>query len=489
MSMATLEFDLPPAEAARLLRLPALAPLRSGRPRDGVVRLIWHDTAEGRLARDGLALAEARGAWRLERLRPDGAGSWPPATPAPLIAEAPDADHLPQPLPEPLMPIAAFEGRQRQIPLRRGEAELALQVLEGTLRAVANERACCRLTLSGPSEAVRELARRLAGDLPILVPRHGLAEEAMALARGVAPAPRHLGAPEVLPGTSVADAFAAIVGHLTDVVLHWSATAAHGETPEPVHQMRVGIRRLRSALAVFKRAVGGPSVQAAGQAARELAQRLGTARDWDVFLEDTATPVRAAFPDDRRIARLIEAADRRRGAAYGALAELLASAGFRRLGLQLAELAALRPWAMEADAEQAEAQARPIEDYAEKALGRRFGHMLDAGEDLAALPPEPLHQLRKDGKRMRYACEFFAPLFPGKSTRRFIKRLAALQGDLGHLNDAATARTLLDGLGSGAERAFAAGVVLGFVAARAGDVRSRAQETWDRLRDEGPYWD
>ena len=41
----TLELTLPPAEAARLPRLRALAPLKTGRVRTAAVRIIWHDTA------------------------------------------------------------------------------------------------------------------------------------------------------------------------------------------------------------------------------------------------------------------------------------------------------------------------------------------------------------------------------------------------------------------------------------------------------------
>jgi CHAD domain-containing protein len=85
----------------------------------------------------------------------------------------------------------------------------------------------------------------------------------------------------------------------------------------------------------------------------------------------------------------------------------------------------------------------------------------------------------------------FSPLFARKDTRRFLRRLTELQECLGLLNDGAVAGTLmaeLAGARPGAERAFAAGVVRGFVAARGGAARKDIVAAWEKFRRQEPFW-
>ena len=81
-----LELGLDPDDAARLPRLAFLAPLKDrqgahARDPDRLAR----QPRSARLAQQGLALAEQRPVWRLERLHPN-AESWPPGAPAPVLA-------------------------------------------------------------------------------------------------------------------------------------------------------------------------------------------------------------------------------------------------------------------------------------------------------------------------------------------------------------------------------------------------------------------
>jgi CHAD domain-containing protein len=274
---------------------------------------------------------------------------------------------------------------------------------------------------------------------------------------------------------------------LTDVILVGVLTAAEGRTPEPVHQLRVAIRRLRSALSIFRRAVDPAAFEAVTPGLKRLAAMLGAARDWDVFLAGTGQAVSTAMAGDRRIAAMLEAGEKRRTAAYAALAAYLASAEFQALELALVQLTALRPWAA-VDEEAAAKLAEPAEAYATPMFGRRLEHMLAPGADIADLPVEELHTIRKAGKKLRYATEFFTPLYGKRSTRRFIERLSILQEALGHLNDTASAAALMASLGGGAERQFAAGAVQGFVAANQGDTRAAINRAWAKFRRQEPFW-
>ncbi len=589
----TLEFDLHPEDWARLLRLPAIRAARAGRAGASPYRIVWHDTPDGTLAAQGCALSQSREGWRLERIWP-GEASWAPATPPPLLAADADLAALAPALSRldaatGLMPLAAFEGTRRTLILA-GEAaaeggrqsaggdqddagRIDIVVLDGVLRTVAAEQPACLCRIGGAPAAVRALALALAGSLRLSVPRQSLAARGRALAHDEPAPPRRLGAPGMTQGMTVEEALDSITAWLTDVILHWLPLVASEQAGVAVHQTRVAVRRLRSALSLFARALPPGTFDTQRHALQELALRLGPARDWDVFLGGTARELAAHFTDERRVTALLAAGERRRGAIYATLHDWLRRPELRQLEVALACDAALRPWEAaaaacaaalaassapereavmagdttfpavpaEASTERADAEAaepadtvvaeatraglaelagstlalpseppnhsrpwaatgaadepacdrlgEPCRDYAREMLARRHRRLLRAGADLDALAVPALHDLRKDAKRLRYACEFFAPLFPGRTTRRFLRSMEPLQEALGHLNDAAVASALVSELGSGPARAFAAGAVRGFVAGRAGRLRRRIDEAWADFRDADPFWE
>jgi len=479
----TLHFVLAPEDLPRLLRLPALT--RTGR--SVRAELSWHDTPDGTLAGRNLALcanASPGAPWRLEALHPEAGLTWPAALAAPLRQEAsgPGGFHHP-PMPKPLATVAAFRGRRHRFQDGGGTAVV---VLEGHLRGVSTIRPACRVELHGPSPVSAACALSLADGVRLMVPRAGLAAEAAAVAQGAEPPPRGASLPVIAARQPLTDTVAQVVGGLLDTMLHWSMTAGDGEGPVPVHQMRVATRRLRSALSIFRHAAACSELLPLGPALRDTASQLGGARDWDVFLAGTGAQVAALFPEERRLAALLAAGRRRRLAAYAGLRAHLEGVGFRRLALSLACAAALRPWDGRDPAQDAVLQA-DTEAFAAGVLARRLRQVRRAGRGLRHLPVPALHELRKDCKRLRYAAEFFQPLFPDKATRRFIRHLAALQEALGLLNDGAAAAGLLAQLGRTGE-GYAAGLVNGVVAAGAGAVRAEVRDAWHGFRHADPFW-
>jgi triphosphatase len=483
-----LELGLDPDDAARLPRLAILAPLKAGRARSRATRIVWHDGLDGALDKRGLVITEQRPAWRLERLHPN-ADKWPPGAPAPVLAEGRDPAALGHPLPDPMVPMAAFEGRALSLALVVDDEPVALTLLNGSLRTVAAEHRVSRIVLAGAEPPVLAVALALASELRASVPRASLAAQALAITRGVPPPPRHEGPPELPAGLSVAAAFAHVVGHLTDAILHFAPSAADGQDgPEPVHQMRVAVRRLRSAIKVFRQAVRCPAVDAADADLKALASRLGPTRDWDVFVTETAAKVGAAFPNERKVQSLLAAAERRRLACHAELRAHLEGADFRRLGIELACLAGGDAWQATLDEAETNELASPLNDFARVVLNRRLERLAQLDHDIETLEPAQLHAIRIRAKRVRYAAEIFAPLFPGKLTKRFIRRLATLQDRLGAMNDGAVAETLLSELGS-SRLAFASGVVLGFVGAHGRQARERIARAWHKFHRLAPFWD
>lgn len=533
MPDAALEFALSAADLPRLAKLPFL--VRTGRAVP--LTLMWHDTPDGGLAGQALSLSEQRGQWRLEGLHPSPERPWPAGSLAPLVAHGGSLASLNGALPggvaaDGLTPVAALRGRRLEFGLRppaspagpadaglivgAGAAEPAgasqeaagpdaaasatqdvappvapdaepvrVTVLDGQLRGVASEQPACRVLLRGDAALLKPLALDLANAVRISVPRAGLAASAIAVARGTAPPPRFDGPPALPPGLRLTDSIALLVGQLLDTMLYWSAGAAAGATPVPVHQMRVATRRLRSAVAIFKRVAACPDMVPLNPALRDTAARLGGARDWDVFLGGTAERIAAAFPDDRRVRALLAAARRRRQAGYADLRAHLESAAFRELEVSLACAAVLRPWDRQPAPDPRLQQDTSV--FAAIALDRQLKRVRHAGRGLATLPLEALHELRKDCKRLRYAAEFFLPLFPERPARRFVKRLAVLQEALGTLNDGAVAAGLMAHLGR-AERSYAAGLVEGFVAAGTEASRSHIGEAWSKFRKTPAFW-
>jgi triphosphatase len=484
-----LELDLDPDDAARLPRLALLAPLRTGKARSRAIRIVWHDSADRALALHGLTLAEQRPGWRLERLVPD-AQAWPPGLPPPVLAAGRDPNALGHPLPAPLVPIAAFDGRSFSLALEGDLGPVTLTLLNGAVHSVTGEHRISRVRLDGTARAVQTVAMALAGELRLAVPDASLAAQSLAIATAVPAPARRLGAPELSAGLAVGAAFSHVVGHLTDVILHFAPSAAEGqEGPEPVHQMRVAVRRLRSAIKVFSRAVRCPAVEAVDGGLKALASKLAPTRDWDVFVTETAAAVTRAFPTEQRLQRLLAAAERRRRACHEALRAFLSGAEFRCLGIELACLAGSQEWqATLGEPESAELDV-PLDEFAARVLDRRLKKLEQVDGDLAELEPAELHAIRLRAKRLRYAAEIFAPLHPGKPASRFIHRLSTLQNRLGALNDAAVAAGLLGELaGSGGGHAFATGLILGFAGAHAGQAREQMNKAWRKFHRSPAFW-
>ena len=164
-------------------------------------------------------------------------------------------------------------------------------------------------------------------------------------------------------------------------------------------------------------------------------------------------------------------------------------------GLRLACGAAFRrwEWANEAAPDEAQAKRRdlqdaPVRDFATHVLDRRLSRVAAAGEDLTGLSAADLHGLRIQCKKMRYAAEFFSILYSARASRRFLRRIAALQDRLGRLNDAAVAADLMSVLGGGGDRGYAVGVVRGFIAAGQRGARGKAERAWRKFRRVNAFW-
>lgn len=487
----TLDFALPPEAAARLGRLPVLQAHRAGKARGAVAEIVWHDTADGAVTAAGLAVeAPRRGPRRLLRMLPEPWAPWhpgrPPETlrllgPADLPAEAGDG---------PLVAVAAFTGRRQAFRLVVEDGTVEAVLLSGRLRAVAAERPVARLSLIGPPAAVLRVAGGIAATLPLLTPLSPLAEEGRALATGTEPRPPRLGPPDTSAATTAEDAFLRATGHLLEVLRQQTARIRPDGGPEAVHQARVALRRLRSLFRVFRSAIDCAPLRGLDARLREVLSVLGPARDWDVFLGGIGRQVADAFPGEKRIAALLRAAAGRRDAAYRAVLVMLDAPAWRLLLLDALGILLVRPWRDDAPEEARRLLDAPALTFGRAILERRWQRLRRAGEDFEHLDAEALHELRLDGKRVRYAAEVFAPVFGAKAGKRFLRRVSALQDGLGIANDAAVARGLARSLAAPGQsgRVWAVGVVEGWCEARVATHRDDAFAAWKRLGGKDRFW-
>lgn len=245
----------------------------------------------------------------------------------------------------------------------------------------------------------------------------------------------------VQTGMTVEQAFAAIVRDSFAHLLHHAAGVRGGDAPESVHQMRVGLRRLRLALRLFGRWIAVPPNLLAEL--RWLRVRLGAARDADVLAGGTLAALAATCPPEDGLAALQEAAAVHAQGMRQLAASAVKSARCARLMRDLSAWLQAAPWQAVPDDALQRALRQPIGPRAARMLHRRHARLVEIGERLHPDQSEERHRLRIAAKKLRYATEFFQAVRPSGHTRRFLRRLAALLDVLGGLNDAVVADLLL----------------------------------------------
>jgi CHAD domain-containing protein len=163
----------------------------------------------------------------------------------------------------------------------------------------------------------------------------------------------------------------------------------------------------------------------------------------------------------------------------------VASAAWQRLWLELGRLLAEGGW-MRDNA----TLALPLEGYAASLLQQRAAVLKKRGKDLKALDAAGRHRLRIAAKKLRYAAEFFAVLYPKRRVRPYLGSLAALQEVLGGLNDAATLLRLLPEANAGARApdARVAGMIEGWSAACTHLQLEVLGRAWNRWQAQAPFW-
>jgi CHAD domain-containing protein len=276
------------------------------------------------------------------------------------------------------------------------------------------------------------------------------------------------------------EAFRAI---LSDCLAQVTANAAPlrvGRSVEGLHQLRVAFRRLDVALAAFGREFRQGWLEELRGRARILSARLAPARDLDVFVDTLleSTP----HADGEGFAQLRARAEDARTTSWVAVTACVTGADFE---LFVADIAAL------AASQLPLTRIRRLPKTASRILDRQAGRVKKRGRAARSKDEGDLHRLRIALKKLRYTAEFFAPLYPRRDVKRYLKKLRALQNQLGALNDAANVRGTVSALlqdEPGAAMGFAAGGMAGWHGAQTTRTARQTLKRYRSFRKLTPFW-
>jgi inorganic triphosphatase YgiF len=495
-----LKFAVPAARAAEALA--TLGALADAAPKTLVST--YFDTDKGALRRAGLALRVRRSGKRyIQTLKDagDGAfsrGEWETEVKGPgldLAALKHTPAHRLLAKGAKLVPVYRLQVRRRTLDVVEGESGIELAFDEGLAKAKGRNAAFAELELelkAGPQWGLFILARRLAGGGDFTLSFTTKAARGDALARP----PRsfaHRFVPPVLTAEfETGQAFRAIAIACLKQIAANAERLRRRASPEVIHQLRVGLRRLRSVVTSFKSVVGDARLAAIKAELKWLTGELDAARNLDVLLRGDYRAAVAQKEDAEGLKGLGVRLRHARRLAYARAAAAAESERFRRLLVDLLVWIETGPWTV-AD-KPAKQRARSIPGFAAKELGKRRDRIAKHGKLLRDLDPEARHRLRIEAKKLRYAADVFAGLFERpKRARAFIATLKAVQDALGDLNDIAVGEQLaheaaaLPGRAE-TDAAFVAGRITGTQKARIGPLMDRAEAAMAAFREAKPFW-
>jgi triphosphatase len=498
-----LKLAAPEAAVRKAASLPWLQRLAAAKPEAAKLQSVYFDTQKSTLRNQGVSLrVRTTGDHHLQTIKSAGRAllgrkEWEQdiGTGTPQLDLADDtalAPLLTPKLREQLQPLFETDVNRVTLPVHLGKSELELAFDTGEVRTQADQRArIAEIEIElkrGSRRDAAGLMRRLARDIPVTYAPQTKSERGYALLGAGIAAPVFAGAVALAKDETSARAFAAIG---FECLRHCAANRAAvlvGD-PEGIHQMRVGLRRFRAAISLFKKMLAGSELSKIKAELKWLTEQLGPARDGDVFLAKTVAPFRKRHQEQTEFALLEKDVARKRQAGFAQARAAAHSDRFRRLMLDLAVWLLDGDWRHASDPLRRAMRQERIADFARRELERRTRKIVKRVAKLDRLDGIKRHRLRIAVKKLRYGRRFFADLKPavgrGRRAERMDVALKRLQTALGDLNDmrvhAAWAHDMArDNVAS--RKAFAMGYLAGREAVKAHDLIGAAGTAGKQLK-------
>lgn len=392
------------------------------------------------------------------------------------------------------MPIFVTKIRRHLQTIELPNAVIEIAFDDGAIEAGEQSEPVSEVELelkAGDVGALYEFGMSLLDVAPLHVGTSSKAERGYALAFDMPPVAVKAGPAGISAADDIDEATAKLLRSCHRHLMANLAAARSGRDPEGVHQMRVALRRLRSAVSILQRDVPVLSLHAITPEAKQLARVLGPARSWDVLVAELSKIDNASLVDVNLDA-VRRAAAKFRATSYAVARDALSDPRNSRFMLSLGRLLERRSWYTEADSETLVIVAEPVTALARRALTRIGRKAIKQGNHFRQLSPEARHKLRLTLKKLRYATEFFLPLYRGQaSARKYLKRLSKLQDVLGADHDVTMTRPLLHDIGQSTvvpDFHQAVGAIIGWQSRHRIEAARALQERWRSFEKATPFW-
>ena len=336
-----------------------------------------------------------------------------------------------------LEPIFTTDFRRQIWHVPFGESLIEMALDRGHIESRGKSTPICEIELeliSGRIADIFALTRQLQEDLDLHPAIASKAERGYNLFKRQALLPFRSKPSPLSPELTPVAAFRSIALSCLEHFQRNESGLRESKDPEYVHQARVALRRLRSAIKLFTPVLPQDFVAAYGETWRTLASALGDARNWDVFLEETLPPIRSAFPKDRDVTRLNREGLRCARRARKAVTTLITLPEYPKLITEFtAAVFALN-----------DVLPIALKEFAQTQLSCHAKQAAKLARCHAELNAVERHKMRIRFKKLRYTLEFFAPLLHNKHLSPYLSALNQLQDELGLINDHVTAEALIN---------------------------------------------
>jgi triphosphatase len=312
---------------------------------------------------------------------------------------------------------------------------------EGEIRTVDRDRAepISEIELElerGGAAVLYDLAARLLDAAPLRIETRSKSERGYHLVEGgdTPPSAVHAEPVDLDPDMTVEAALQKI-GRSCLAQLLRNEPAVLSAQPEGVHQMRVAVRRLRSAVSSLKKMLPHEDLCWIAEEFHWLGGKLGPARNLDVFASELLPAARAGLSEEPGWDDLAITLARMQRAAYHEIREAMLSQRYTAAMLRLLRWFEASGWRANTASDEPNPMASPIGKIVSGVLDRRRRKITQRSKGFGRLAPRDRHRLRIAVKKLRYTIELFGSLFDKDDLEKFVRRLKRLQGDLGYAND------------------------------------------------------
>ncbi len=398
-------------------------------------------------------------------------------------------------------PKPVFETQVRRIieRLRTASGEVEVAIDRGSIIASERSEPIREVEIElvkGDVRAVFEVAKVLFETGPLRFATQNKAARGYALARAETPKDpflaRNAGLMRYGPDVPVETAARDVLRDCFAQIAHNMVVVAESDASEGPHQLRVGLRRLRTAFAVFGPSLGPGSVAALSVEARRLGKVVGELRDLDVLIGEVVAAHAGRGLDRPAREALAAALEERRRNVRASVRSALAAPETIGFVLDLGQLIEARGWLAPSDYSQTERLATPLGSLAPNLMRARSAKVARKARGLRHLDDEELHDLRKELKKLRYIADILDPVFAEKNVKAYIQALKRLQDTFGGLNDMTMAAQYLTGPEApgraNPDIQRAVGWVLGALAVSAPQDRPKLFKRWAQFEEIRPFW-